>query len=154
MAPPLRRPTQQEIRERVRAAGLRATIQRVAVVEELDRAGSPLTHSQVADALASRGWDRTTLYRNLMDLTEANLLLRRDVGDHVWRFELREDPGRSGHADAGHPHFVCGGCGAVECLPADAVQVRGGRGLPKSLGGRAVEVQLKGCCDRCASDPS
>lgn len=141
--------TAEEIRERLRASGLRVTAQRVAVVELLREARSPMTHAEVATALASHGWDRATTYRNLTDLTAAELLQRADVGDHVWRFELRREP-VNGHADAGHPHFVCGDCGEVKCLPADAVQVHARRGLPRALWGGAVEIQLKGRCDRCA----
>jgi len=150
MAPPHRELTTDKVRERIRAAGLRVTASRVAVVEHLQQARSPMTHAQVFAALAPRGWDRVTLYRNLMDLTEASLLQRTDVGDHVWRFELRGVSGRSEHADVEHPHFVCSDCGEVECLPAGIVRVSGGRGLPRSLHGGALEVQIKGRCDRCA----
>ncbi len=141
--------TAEEIRERVQAAGLRVTAQRVAVVELLQEARSPLTHAEVVAALAPHGWDRATTYRNLTDMTAAELLQRTDVGDHVWRFELRRAPDVVGHAGMGHPHFVCGDCGEVVCLPLATVRVSGGIGLPKALSGGAVEVQIKGRCDRC-----
>lgn len=142
--------TAEEIRERVRATGLRVTAPRVAVIQQLQRAQAPVTHAELATALAAEGWDRATIYRNLTDLTEAKLLQRTDVGDHVWRFELYREKGGAEHADARHPHFVCGDCGEVQCLPLDTVRVVGGRGLPKSLKGDAVEIQVKGRCDRCA----
>jgi Fur family ferric uptake transcriptional regulator len=142
--------TAEVIRERVRAAGLRVTAPRVAVIQQLQEASAPVTHAELAAALASQGWDRATIYRNLTDLTEVKLVQRTDVGDHVWRFELYREQGGADHADARHPHFVCGDCGEVQCLPLDTVRVVGGRGLPKSLKGDAVEIQVKGTCDRCA----
>lgn len=148
-ARPRRDLTTEGIRGRLRAAGLRVTTQRVAVLEQLQGAPAPMTHAEIAVVLEPRGWDRATTYRNLMDLTEAGLLRRADVGDHVWRFELRRESEVDDHAGPGHPHFVCGACGTVACLPPGAIRVVGGRGLPKALEDGAVEIQLKGRCDSC-----
>ena len=65
----------EEIRERVRATGLRVTAPRVAVIQQLQQAQAPVTHAELATALATQGWDRATIYRNLTDLTEANFIL-------------------------------------------------------------------------------
>ena len=138
------------MRARIREAGLRVTAPRVAVLRQLLAASSPVTHAALSEALAPAGWDRATLYRNLIDLTDAGILQRADVGDHVWRFEVRAGNASGAHAEAQHPHFVCGDCGDVVCLPIEAVHVSGGRGLPKSLGTGVVEIQVKGLCDRCA----
>lgn len=146
---PRRDLTIEEIRGQQRAVGLRVTAQRVAVMEQLQRAPAPMTHAELAVALEPRGWDRATTYRNLTDLTEAGLLRRADIGDHVWRFELQRESEADDHVGAGHPHFVCGACGDVVCLPPGAVRVAGGRGLPKALEAGAVEIQFKGRCDRC-----
>jgi len=103
-----------------------------------------MSHAEVADRLMGGGWDRATLYRNLTDLAEAELLTRTDHGDHVWRFGVRD----ATHVEAHHPHFVCSECGAVECLPNAAVSVGRGR-APKAVRGNQVVVQLKGVCDTC-----
>src|SRR5688500_6464230 len=104
----------QELRQKLRDLGLRATLPRVAVVQRLLQARAPLTHGEVAERLAESGCDRATVYRNLIDLAEAGLVRRSDIGDRVWRFEL---VGKSAqHAGSEHPHFICSGCGAVECL--------------------------------------
>lgn len=142
--------TLEQIRERVRSVGLRVTAPRVAVLRLLWRARAPMTHAQIADALASEGWEPKTVHRNLTDLTEAKLLRRADVGDHVWRFEIQREGVGADHADAGHPHFVCGACGEVQCLPLDTIRVSVGIGLPACVESGAVEVQVKGRCDRCA----
>jgi len=44
--------------------------------------------TEVFAELQAEGWDRATLYRNLVDMTDAGLLRRVDLGDHVWRYEL------------------------------------------------------------------
>lgn len=113
----------------------------------LERHRRPLTHGEVADDLIDSGFDRATLYRNLMDMTETGLLHRTDYGDHVWRFELA--PAEGAHADDGHPHFICKACGTVECLPRDAIAIHATRKSPKAVRRRGVQVELRGLCDAC-----
>jgi Fur family ferric uptake transcriptional regulator len=139
-------PTVAELQDEIRSYGMRSTGPRVAVLAYLSRATAPLSHTELHEALADRGYDRATIYRNLMDLAEAGLLVRSDLGDHVWRFERKK--ASPGHKE-GHPHFVCTDCGEVSCLPDVAVKVVGGSGAPKALGTRQVEVQVKGRCDDC-----
>ena len=103
------------LRDRIRAAGMRSTVPRVAVLERLEEAGTPVSHAEIYEGLAARGFDRATVYRNLIDLTEAGLLSRTDLGDHVWRFELRSERAGRGDEPSGHPHFVCTDCGE-SCL--------------------------------------
>jgi Fur family transcriptional regulator, ferric uptake regulator len=139
-------PERETLRARIQGAGLRATMARVAVYERLLRAKRPLSHADLVEDLVPEGFDRATIYRNLMDLTEAGLVSRTDLGDHVWRFERRD--GEGAHRDE-HPHFVCVDCGDVSCLPGVELQVTAARGAPRSVRRRRVEVQLKGRCDRC-----
>lgn len=122
------------IRDRLREAGLRATTARVDVLEAMLAAKTALTHPELATRLPQH--DRATVYRNLVALADAGLLRRFDAGDHAWRFE----PIR----DRDHPHFVCGGCGDVRCLPELELP------LPPALRQRTDEVQLVGRCDACA----
>jgi Fur family ferric uptake transcriptional regulator len=126
--------------------GLRRTEPRVAVLRRLGAARAPLAHRDLVRMLAHLGFDRATLYRNLMDLVDAGLVTRRDIG-HLWRFELvpaeREDRGRR------RVHFVCTKCGALSQLPEEAVRVSRVRGAPRSLACRDVEVEVRGRCDGC-----
>ncbi|HEY8428304.1 MAG TPA: Fur family transcriptional regulator [Sandaracinaceae bacterium] len=137
----------QELKQTLRTAGLRATAARTAVLRCLMEAGGPLTHAEVCERLASQGYDRATLYRNLMDLTDVGLATRTDLGDHLWRFELVGD---KPHDESTHPHFVCSECGVVSCLPDDAVDVRPVRGAPRSLRRKEVAIQIRGVCNACA----
>jgi len=138
-----------EIRAKIRASGLRSTAPRVAVLQYLQTATTPVSHAELFEVLADQGFDRATIYRNLVDLTEIGLLSRTDVGDHVWRFELKRENQR-GHQTE-HPHFMCTDCGEVECLPGVNIRISPTPGTPKSLTTKQVGVQLQGLCDRCAA---
>ena len=134
----------------LRSHGLRSTAPRLAVLAHLQRATTPLSHGEITEALLGRGFDRATVYRNLMDLADKGIVARTDLGDHVWRFELRRKAQPRGHG-TDHPHFVCTDCGDIECLPPVAVRVVGTEGAPRALARKAVEVQVKGLCDECGA---
>jgi Fur family transcriptional regulator, ferric uptake regulator len=135
-----------ELRNRLRGAGLRSTLARVAVLEQLDAAAGPLSHAELADVLVPQGFDRATVYRNLIDLTEAELVSRAELGDHLWRFETRR---AGGEHSAQHPHFVCVDCGEVSCLADINVDISPSPGSKRSVIGELTEVLLKGRCGRC-----
>lgn len=150
-------------RERVRAAGLRCTAARLTVLRHVTEAPGPQTHADVAAGLRSRGFDRATIYRNLIELTDAGILSRIELGDHVWRFELKR-PGAHASPNEDHPHFLCTSCGEVSCLDDVNVAITPKPGLSgrrpgkprrasaaaRPAGIRSVtEVLLKGQCDQC-----
>ncbi len=137
-----------ELRSQIRASGLRVTAPRLAVFRALLGASTPQSHAELVEQLSPEGWDRATIYRNLTDLTEAGLVRRTDLGDHVWRFEMRTE-GKA-HAPEEHPHFLCNECGDVVCLPGESVQISATRGVPRALRRKGVEIQIRGRCDRCA----
>jgi Fur family ferric uptake transcriptional regulator len=143
------RTSTEDLRERIRARGLRATAPRIAVLQALSRLGRPATHAELSAGLAPDGWDRATVYRNLVDLTDAGFARRVDMGDHLWRFELIDE--RAVHAESEHPHFLCDSCGEVACLPRDAVRVTPSARAPRALRKKGVQIQIKGRCDRCAA---
>jgi Fur family ferric uptake transcriptional regulator len=133
-----------ELRELLRSAGLRCTTARLAVVQHLREAGSPLSHAEIAEKLVPLGFDKATVFRNLIDLAEARLASRTELGDHVWRFEFRE-PGDLGHGK--HSHFVCVECGSVTCLSEIEFDSASQKRAAKI--GRVTEVLLKGHCSHC-----
>ncbi len=135
-----------ELDNLLRSRGLRRTGARVTVLRFVQANPRPLSHGEVAEALADDGLDYATVYRNLMDLAEVGILLRSDFGDHIWRFELKKDD----HDGADHPHFLCTDCGAVTCLPDGAVKVKPTPKVPRAVSKGNVVVQLRGLCDTCA----
>lgn len=159
------------VQARIRGAGLRCTAARIAVLRYLISATGPLTHAEVSEAVGPvKGFDRATIYRNLTELTEAGLVSRVELGDHVWRFELKR-AGRPHAKGEDHPHFLCTSCGEVSCLDDVNVSItpKPGRDRPgakakagrgKAAGGaapsRAIrsvrEVLLKGQCGKCGDE--
>ena len=139
-------PTDDTLKAMLRDANLRATTARVAVLRLLHGLDAPTSHPEVCAALAEDGWDRATLYRNLIDLTDAGLLRKTDLGDHLWRYELAG--AEAAHAFE-HPHFLCTVCGDVSCLPELRVEVPGG--APAAMRRGSVEIQFRGTCDSCAT---
>lgn len=135
-----------ELKAQLREAGLRSTSARLAVMQQLKATRKPISHAELADNLSPTGLDRATVYRNLMDLAESGLVSRAELGDHVWRYELR----RNGHDHASeHPHFVCIDCGKVTCLNDVRVDISPAPGTKKSQIAGLTEVLLKGHCGKC-----
>lgn len=148
-------------RARLREMGLRCTAARMAVLDHVMTATGPKTHAEVAEALADRGFDRATIYRNLTELTEAKILSRVELGDHVWRFELKRGHDHAPGED--HPHFLCTSCGEVSCLDDVNVAITPKATAPKKPGGKKSpgkkpvirlvnEVLLKGQCGNCGEE--
>lgn len=108
-------PDVEPLKQAIRSYGLRCTAARVAVLQHLMAATGPETHAEVSQALSDTAFDRATIYRNLTELTDVGLVSRIELGDHVWRFEVRR-VGRDGKRAVDHPHFVCTSCGEVSCL--------------------------------------
>lgn len=132
-------------RELLSGAGLRSTAARMAVIRWLQSAKSPSTHAEIAADLVPMGFDKATVFRNLHDLAEAGLVTRTELGDHVWRFELRD----SAHPDRGHhPHFVCIDCGTVTCLHDIDIPAASQKSLSKV--GEVTEILMRGHCVGCS----
>ena len=138
-------PERKHLIDEIRHAGLRATSSRVAVLRMLHEAHRPMSHAEVSDALSEHTWNRSTLYRNLMDLAEAGLLRRSELGDHTWRFEVSCDHGHDDHS----AHFLCNNCGDIVCLPELTVTPRGSAVLPQVFSRGEYEVQISGRCATC-----
>ena len=121
---------------------IRITEQRMVILRELAKLRIPTSHPELTERISGPGLDRATIYRNLLSLTGAGILVKTQLGDNVWRFELPQ----SGSTEHGmHPHFVCNDCGDVSCLPADSVALRG-----HAKRNQVAEVQLRGRCTGCA----
>lgn len=133
------------LRAKIRGAGMRCTAARLLVMQFLVEANGPKTHVEVSEALVVKGFDRATMYRNLIELTECGLVTRVELGDHVWRFELKT-PESDG---TNHPHFVCVDCGEVMCLSGVKVSVAPSAGHKPPKRFEVTSVLLKGRCGAC-----
>lgn len=133
--------------ERLRAAGLRATRQRVAVVEALRESGGHRTADEIARAMAATGRavPRASLYHALAALVAGGVVLVADAGPGATRYEVSE---------TWHHHLVCRACSAVVDVPC----VRGERpclepDLPGVVADEA-QVVFRGLCGACAARPA
>lgn len=128
----------------IRDAGLRATPARIATLILLREAKAPLTHAFVAEQLSDMGADKATVFRNLNDMTDAGLLRRTELGDHVWRFEAISE---GEHSESAHPHFLCVDCGSVSCL--EDVKLTASSQRASAHVGEITEILLRGHCNDC-----
>lgn len=51
-------------------------------------------------------------------------------------------------ARSAHAHFMCTGCGSVECLPDLEYVITRSR-APRAVRLKRVEIHLRGACDAC-----
>lgn len=134
--------------DRLRAAGLRVTQPRVAVLEVLHERPH-LCADQVAEGVRSRLGTVSTqaVYDTLNTLTEHAILRRFEPAGSVMRFETNEGDN--------HHHLVCRSCGAVVDVACAVGSVP--CAVPDDAGGFVVdeaEVTYWGRCARCAAQSS
>ena len=100
--------TPDEAIDALRADGHRMTAARMAIVDIVLTAGTPLSAQDVSVALAKRSVSAnvTTVYRELEFLRERGLCVPVTFADGVQRYE----PSDLGH----HHHLVCVGCNAIQ----------------------------------------
>mgnify|MGYP002632520651 CR=1 FL=1 len=139
--------TLEAARSVLRRVGMRCTAARIAVIQCLDAAESPMTPVDVVDALGEYGFDKSTIYRSLTELNGTGIVVRLDLGDAVRRFELLslESDGASEH-----PHFMCIDCGKVVCMSGFDVELKG-RSKKARAPGIMSEVLVRGHCHDCAT---
>jgi Fe2+ or Zn2+ uptake regulation protein len=131
----------------LRGAGLRATPQRLAVLDALEHAGGAhLSADEVWQQLGDHPhMDRSTAYRILADLTAAGLLKQVRLRDGISRFEIQSTE---------HHHAVCTECGAT--LDIDASMVSAWTGQLRKAAGFVIgpdALLLTGLCRSCAASP-
>jgi Fur family ferric uptake transcriptional regulator len=130
----------------LKAAGLKSTASRIAVLRHLAAAEQPTSHSEIVAALSDTGIDQSTIFRTLQEFDSNGLATRLELGDQIRRFEFRSvtEPDRREH-----PHFRCEDCGEVTCLQGFALKITPSRGRRRELLGKITEVLLRGHCRKC-----
>lgn len=136
-------------RDRLRAAGLRATRPRTLVYAVLREVRGHRSVDDVLHLLRDRGHaiSRMTVYNVVADLTAASLLMHADAGPGPALFEA---------GDVWHHHFVCRDCGRIDDVPC--VQGRKPCLRPPDMppGATVDEAQVifRGRCPDCAARES
>ncbi|MDA7950028.1 MAG: transcriptional repressor [Pirellulaceae bacterium] len=138
----------EEIKQWLKSNKLRCTSARIAVLKLMARSQFPLSHAEIADELMPGGFDKSTIFRSLQELSKKRLIRKIDLGDQVRRYELALPAGENGSEEFenNHSHFMCTSCNKVLCL--------GNPPLKELLSQNVTiykiqEVLLKGICSEC-----
>lgn len=127
----------------LRAAGVRATPQRIRIVDLLRTKHRPVSVEDLVKA-GKRAFDVTTAYRTLEMLRTSGMVRRIDLDQNHALYEFAEDH---------HHHAVCNSCGMIKdvsmCIsPSLDEKVRAAVGF-KRIDTHALE--FFGTCSSCAS---
>jgi len=132
----------QELAQRLRAAGLKATRARLLVLEVLQETGPHLSTDELVEALDARGTPlpRGSVYNVVGALATHGLMMVTDIGPGRALYEL---------AERWHHHFVCRTCGRiedVECVVGQSPCLD-----PGQVDGEVDEAQVifRGICTKC-----
>jgi Fur family ferric uptake transcriptional regulator len=129
----------------LREQGLRATQNRIAIVDLLNASDVPLTLAEIHDRVHGAGCDFATVFRFITLLEDKALVERVAWIDGTTRHEIR---GRDG---AHHHHYlICRTCHKVEPIEDCVVEKFEDR-IAKERGYAAVShsLQLSGVCPEC-----
>ncbi len=132
--------TKDEIVTKLRAAGIRPSVHRVAIAEYIARCTNHPTVDDIFVAL-SRDFptlSRTTVYNTVWLLADAGVIGAVTIERANTRFDLE---------DAAHAHFRCRQCGAVVDLEMPEMLQHGAEGLRIDT----TNVYYEGLCANCLS---
>lgn len=138
------------IKSAIRATGARVTSARIQVLNLLQTAKVPLSHSDIEDLLSKNALpeiDRVTLYRVLDWLVDVQLAHKAASMRGVYCFTAANP--NIEHKQ--HMHFRCNDCGKVVCLdipPPPPPELPSGFHLTK------VEFDISGECPDCVHNHS
>ncbi|MEE2769112.1 MAG: transcriptional repressor [Actinomycetota bacterium] len=137
------------VSRRLRAAALRYSRSRQAVVDVLAGASRPLTLPEILMFGADSDLAQSSVYRNLGELVDVGVVRRVTSGDDHSRFELHES--LTGH----HHHLVCVVCGVVEDFEVPEEFESGIGALVEKVAGQGFVVDghvfdMVGRCPACA----
>lgn len=130
--------------DRIRDAGLRATLARVAVLETLaDLDGHP-TADDIVRHLRDRGTSvaRASVFNVLDDFASTGIVTVASAGPGAARYEV---------ADGRHDHFVCRFCGTIQDVPRTTAADR----LTSATDAGRIEdihVVYRGTCAACLAE--
>ena len=141
----IKKEVQDKLRTLLRERSMRATASRIAVLVILHEQQAPMSHEQIMARLPAGAYNKASIWRILSDLADCGLLRRMDLGDRIWRYELR---GSHHTISEDHHHFLCSACGEVTCLPPLELRSKDGS-LPAVLHNIEYQVRVVGRCTIC-----
>ena len=132
------------IEERLRAAGLRLTPQRFAVMEFLVREGGHRTADQIGACVNRRfpRASRATVYNTIHRLCAVGLLRELRLQGATALYEINLEP---------HHHFICRLCGRLEDIPMQGLREPSRPEVAPGYHLESWELVLRGVCARCSA---
>jgi len=136
------------LKEDIQRLGLKATPQRMAIMEYLSGNRNHPAAEDVYSTLIGRypGLSRTTVYNVMAKLVERNVIRELDIDPDRKRFDAFTEP---------HDHFYCRSCGNVFDVPADPLAADlQESGRKKNMDGHHLEalcLNFTGVCRDCSS---
>lgn len=127
-------------------ADLETTDNRLRILEVIGNNSFPLSAADIYKTVARNGAiNKVTVYRILDLLVAHGLVERISTGGRAFYYGLAPN---AYHRQ--HPHFYCTGCGQMDCLTPESLQVETAPFL-KTFPGRIdkVEVRVDGLCKNC-----
>jgi len=108
---------------------LRATKQRVLILQTLKKQNKPVSYNEIKDAL-SPYMDKATFYRNIEKLESVGAVTKLEL-DNRWYFEIFKHK---------HSHFICKSCHQIECIEQ----------IPMLQNYEVETALFKGICKKCS----
>lgn len=135
-----------EVDNFLRKQGLRRTPVRAGVVEVLTASDRPMSVPDILGKL--RGVDSVTVYRTLNTFVTKKIVHRVRGDDRSWLYAIGTADSSTPHK---HPHFVCEGCGKVECLEKATIpdDFLSSLHVGREYRVHYSEVVLHGSCPKC-----
>ncbi len=133
-----------ETKEEILAAkGVKATPNRLLVLDALSKYGSPVSVAELEDQLQTV--DRSSVFRVLTLFAEHGLVHAIEDGSGAVKYELCHGQHECTPADM-HVHFYCDNCHRTICLESQPIpEVT----LPEGFEARTANYIIKGLCDKC-----
>lgn len=126
------------------SSGIKPTANRIIVLKELLRGGSPKSIAEIEDLTPSL--DKSSIFRTLTLFFEHGLVHALEDGRGVVRYEFCHAHDDSDTDNDQHPHFYCEVCHEVTCL--DNLHYPSIT-LPEGYETHSINYMIKGVCPKC-----
>lgn len=130
----------QSYKQIIKQANLKATSNRISILELLNKLQQPLDISQIRNKL-NNTIDTTTIYRTLEKFVEQGIVKKIDFQDGKYRYELELHH---------HHHLVCKNCNSITAIHECSVNELKGK-IQAAYGFKVTNHSLEffGLCKNC-----
>ena len=131
-------------RLRLKAAGLKATVQRNAILRTIAGSSQPMSAKELCEQKRLKSVDRATVYRIVQSLEATGIIHLAYTSGRTSFYEVADHCSKR----SCHPHFICKSCGTVSCLYDSHVPHMT---VPKGYAVERSKMLLFGLCPACTT---